>query len=208
MSIVLIPEDLSILRQDFGIRNFDFTFAGGDTGATQTTFRAPPRRTCSLVSNDKEALEDGAAWRVLLHALRGRVNTLAVYDIMQPEPRGTARGAWICSGGAAAGAASIVINAGSGQAGLTLLAGDLFGVNQSANGRQVLHVQADAVVAGNGLMTVVFEPVLRLSVAAGSAIAWQRPTSLMRRITDETSWAMHPGDMEGGFSLDLMEDWQ
>ena len=207
MSIVQIPEDLSILRQDFGIRNFDFTFAGSDTGATQTTLRAPPRRTCSLVSNEMEALEDGAAWRVLLHALRGRVNSLAVYDIMQPEPRGTARGTWTCSGGAAAGAASMVISA-AGQAGLTLLAGDLFGVNQSANGRQVLHVQADATVAGNGLMTVTFEPVLRLAVAAGSAIAWQRPTSLMRRITDETSWAMHPGEMEGGFSLDLMEDWQ
>lgn len=207
MSIVLIPEDLSILRQDFGIRNFDLTFPGSDTGATQTNFRAPPRRTCSLVSNEKEALEDGAAWRVLLHALRGRINTLAVYDIMQPEPRGNARGTWTCSGGAAAGAASMVISA-AGQVGLTLLAGDLFGVNQSANGRQVLHVQADATVAGNGLMTVTFEPVLRLAVAAGSAIAWQRPTSLMRRITDETSWAMHPGDMEGGFSLDLMEDWQ
>lgn len=207
MSIVQIPEELSILRQDFGLRNFDFTFAGSDTGATQTTVRAPARRTCTLVSNEREALDDGAAWRVLMHALRGRVNVLAVYDVMQPEPRGTARGAWSCSGGAAAGAASMFINAGAAQAGQTLLAGDFIGVNQAANGRQVLHVQADAVVAGNGLMTVTFEPVLRLAVAAGSAIVWQRPTCLMRRTTDETSWGLHPGEMEGGFSLDLMEDW-
>jgi hypothetical protein len=207
MSIVQIPEDLSILRQDFGIRTFDFGFEGSDTGATQVVLRAPPRRTCTIVSNDRELMGEGAAWRVLLHALRGRVNSLAVYDINQPEPRGTARGAWT-SGGAAAGAASMIVDAGAAQAGQTLLAGDWIGVNQLVNGRQLLHVQADAVVDGSGRMLVVFEPVLRLAVAAGSTVVWQRPTCLMRRTSGETSWSTHPGEFEGGFSLDLMEDWQ
>lgn len=207
MSIVQIPEELSILRQDFGIRDFGLTFPGGDTGATQTTFRAPPRRTCSIVSNDRELDGESAAWRVLLHALRGRVNTLAVYDISRPEPRGTARGAWTASA-AGAGAAVMTINAGVAQAGQTLLAGDWIGVNQQSTGRQLLHVQADTVVDGNGWMLVTFEPVLRIAVAAGSAVVWQRPTCLMRRVSDETSWSSHPGDMEGGFSLEFMEDWQ
>lgn len=207
MSIVQIPEELSILRQDFGIRTFDFGFEGSDTGATQTVMRAPPRRTCSIVSNDRELMGEGAAWRVLLHALRGRVNSLAVYDITQPEPRGTARGAWT-AGAAGAGSAVMTINAGVAQAGQTLLAGDWIGVNQQANGRQLLHVQADTAVDGNGWMLVTFEPVLRLAVAAGSAVAWQRPTCLMRRTSGETSWSTHPGEFEGGFSLDLMEDWQ
>jgi hypothetical protein len=207
MSIVQIPEELSILRQDFGIRDFGLTFPGGDTGATQTTFRAPPRRTCSIVSNDRELMSESAAWRVLLHALRGRVNQLAVYDINHPEPLGTARGVWT-AGGAVAGSASMQIAIGAGQAGRTLLAGDWFGVNQTSNGRQLLHVQADAVADGNGTLTVTFEPVLRVPVVLGSAVVWQRPTCLMRRVSDETSWSAHPGEMEGGFSLDLMEDWQ
>jgi hypothetical protein len=206
MSIVQIPEELSILRQDFGIRNFDFTFTGGDTGATQTTLRAPPRRTCSIVSNDRELMVESAAWRVLLHALRGRVNQLAVYDMTQPEPLGTARGSWT-AGGAGAGSATMQIAAGSAQAGRTLLAGDWIGVNQQSVGRQLLHVQADAVADSNGTLTVVFEPVLRIAVGIGSAVAWQRPTCLMRRVSDETAWSGHPGDMQGGFSLDLMEDW-
>lgn len=207
MSIIQIPEDLSIQRQDFGFRNFDLTSEGGDTGAVQTSVLAPPRFTCSMVSNEREEEEQAAAWRVLLHALRGRINSLAVYHVAQPAPRGTARGAWTTPG-AAAGASTLLINAGIANAGATLLAGDYIGVNQLAVGRQLLHVQADAVANGAGILAVTFEPVLRLAVAAGAAVVWDRPTCLMRRTTSDTAWSQYGGELQGGFSLDLMESWQ
>ncbi|MDM0086749.1 MULTISPECIES: hypothetical protein [unclassified Variovorax] len=207
MSIIQIPEDLSIMRQDFGVKNFDLTSEGGDTGSVQTSVLGPPRFTCSIVSNDREEEDAAAAWRVLMLALRGRINHLAVYDIARPHPRGSARGVWITAGGGA-GVNSLAISIGADQAGATLLAGDYIGVNQASVGRQLLHVQADAIANAGGVMIVTFEPVLRLAVAAGSAVVWDRPTCLMKRTTSETSWSQHGGELQGGFSLDLMEAWQ
>lgn len=208
MSIILLPSDLSIIRQDFGIRTFDLTFTNENSGAVQTSVFGPPRRTCSLVGNERAELESGAAWRALIHSLRGRVNQLAVYDTIQTRPRGTARGDWVAQAATAAGAASIVIDMGDDQAGQTLLQGDWIGVNQSANYRQLLHVQADATADANGVITVSFEPVLRVAVAGGSVIVWDRPTCLMRRVSGESTWGTHPSELQGGFSLDLMESWE
>jgi len=210
MTIIQIPEDLSIARQDFGLRYFDLTFGGSDTGAVQTVARAPVRRTCSLVGNEQDLPENAAAWSVLLHALRGRVNQLALYNATQPEPRGTARGNWTTVGATAAGASTMVIAMGADQAGQTLLAGDWIGVGQASVGpsRQLLHVQADAMADGAGNAAVSFEAVLRVALAAGAPVAWYRPTCLMRRTTEESTWGMHPGQLVGGFSLDLMESWE
>ncbi len=208
MSIIQIPSDLAIVRQDFGIRTFDLSFTNENTGAVQTSVFGPPRRTCSLVGNERAELESGASWRALIHSLRGRVNQLAVYDTIQTRPRGTARGAWVAQATAAAGAASIVIDLGEDQAGRTLKQGDWIGVNQLANYRQLLHVQADATADGSGLIGVSFEPVLRVAVAAGSVIVWDRPTCLMRRVSGDSTWGTHPSELQGGFSLDLMESWE
>jgi len=209
MSRIDLPEDLSILRQDFGFNDYGLTFPGSDTGATQSIQRAPSRHVSSLVGNERETPEDAAVWRALIYSLRGKVNQLAVYNTVQPEPRGDARGNWTAAG-AAAGQATMAINLGAGQAGRTLLVGDLFGVGQATMGpaHQLLHVQADAVANGAGVITVTFEPVLRVAVGAGAPVAWLRPTCLMRRTTESTTWGMHPGELVGGFSLDLLESWE
>lgn len=205
MSIVALPTNLRVSQHSFGVRHYDLTFPGGDTGAVQTAVHGFPRRTCSLASPELIDDDDAVLWRTLLHALRGRVNHLAVHDRLNPEPRGTARGAWTASA-AGAGAAVMTINAGTAQAGKTLLAGDWIGVNQTSTGRQMLHVQADTVVDGNGWMLVSFEPVLRIAVAAGSAVVWQRPTCLMKSQTDADTWSVSKNH-QGGFSLDLLEQW-
>lgn len=205
MAIVELPVDLLVSQHSFGVRHYDLTFPGGDTGAVQTAVHGFPRRMCSLSSPQLISDEDAARWRTLLHALRGRVNHLAVHDRLNSEPRGTARGVWT-AGGAVAGAASMQIAIGSAQAGKTLLAGDWIGVNQQSSGRQLLHVQSDAVADGNGTLTVIFEPVLRIPVALGSAVVWQRPTCLMKSQSDTDSWSVSKGK-QGGFSLDLLEQW-
>lgn len=207
MSIVTLPLDIPVVSQTFGLTWYDLEHSNPDTGASQVKVLGPPRRTCSIVGNEREDPEAAPRWRALVHALRGRVNQLAVYDLLNSEPRGSARGAWTAAATAAAGAATLSISVGAAQDGRTLLQGDWIGVNQAGTGRQLLHVQADAVAAG-GLLVVSVEPVLRLSVAAGSPIVWDRPTCLMRRTTRDTRWTVRPGELEGGFGLDLQESWE
>lgn len=211
--IITLPEDVNITTLTFGLVSYDLPHSNPDTGSTQVAVLGPQRRSCSIVSNDREDdPEMIGRWRALLHALRGRVNRLAVWDVANAEPRGTARGAWTAGTLAAAGSTAITIIAGAGQNGRTLLQGDWIGVQQDSTGagRQLLHVQADAVVAG-GQMLVQVEPALRVSLPLGSAIVWDRPTCLMRCTGAEVSWKSTPGHMqsfEGGYSLDLLESWE
>lgn len=206
MSIVELPRDLLVSQHSFGVRRYDLTYGGGDTGATQTAVLGWPRRTCSLTSPELIPHTESVRWRSLLHALGGKVNHLAVHDRLNPVPKGTARGAWTAAVTAASGAKAITINAGIAQAGRTLCEGDWIGVNQLATNRQLLHVQADSEVGADGLMLVVFETALRVPVGAGSAITWDHPSCLMKSTADGDSWGVSKGH-QGGFSLDLLEQW-
>lgn len=206
MTIISIPEGILVKRQQFGHQNFDLEFSGGDAGASQVAVNGPPRWTCSLVSNEMLDLDQAAAWRVLVLSMKGRVNYLAVSDLLNPAPRGTLRGGLTAAVAAGAGSSSLQIYAGSAQAGKTLRSGDWIGVNQGGLNRQLLHIQQDAVVDGAGHVTATFEPVLRVAVGEGSAVAWDKPTCLMRRNEQTTSWASE-GAVQGGFSLELMEHW-
>lgn len=205
--IIALPPTLPIEKQNWGTRNFDLTFENPDNAASQTAIFGPARWTCSLVSEERiPNMAEAAAWRTLVLALNGRVNQLAVYDLLNPVPRGTARGAWTAAA-AELGATSLQINMGPGQAGKTLLQGDFIGVNQDALHRQLLHVQADAVANGAGVITVAFMPPLVRDVAGGSAVVWDRPTCLMRRTTSEMNWASVKR-AQGGFGLDLLQSYE
>ena len=88
MSIVTLPPNLPVKRQDFGLQTFDLSFSSGDTGSTQVAVLAPPRRTCALVSEERiPSMSEAAQWRALAHALRGQVNVLAICDLLQPVRR-------------------------------------------------------------------------------------------------------------------------
>lgn len=205
MTIIAIPTGLLVTRQQFGLQDYGFTFDGSDSGATQSTILGPVRRTCSLSAGETAPPESAVIWRTLVHALRGRVNHLAVYDLLNPRPKGSASGTPTAAA-TAAGANVMSLNFGAGQAGATLKQGDWIGVNQAGSNRQLLHVQADTTVNGSGVMTVLFEPVLRMAVGAGSAVVLDRPTCLMKQTTEKNNWSASKR-VEGGFSLDLMEQW-
>lgn len=207
--IVELPSDINIASMEWGLMSFDLGNTNADTGSTQVAVLGPLRRTCAIVSNEREEdPEVMARWRALLHAMRGRVGRIAVWDVRSPEPRGTARGMWTVAAATPAGATSVALTA-AGQSGRTVLLGDWIGVHQEATGaaRQLLHVQADAVVQG-GAVTLQFEPALRVSLPVGAMVVWDRPTCLMRRTSNETRWKDTPGDFQGGYSLDLMESWE
>lgn len=206
MSVVTIPTGMLVKRQDFGTRDFGLEFSNADSGASQTAINGPPRMTCSLVSNDAMDRSEAAVWRALVLSLKGRVNQLAVYDILNAAPRGTLRGSLTLAAAAAAGADSLRISAGATQAGRTLLAGDWIGVNQSGTNRQLLHVQGDATADAMGLIVVSVAPNLRVEAALGSTVVWDRPSCLMRRATQDNNWSSN-GATQGSFSLDLVEEW-
>ncbi|WP_156385527.1 hypothetical protein [Ramlibacter sp. Leaf400] len=192
-----------------GQKRFDLLFGSAESGAQQARLLGPPRWMFSMVAPD--ALETAAAalWRKLILSLEGRVNLLAVYDLLNIEPRGTARGTWTCNGGAAAGATSIPIAAGVGQAGTTVLSGDWVGVGQGSTGpaRQLLHVQADVTLNGSGQGQLTVTPPLRVALTNGAAMVWDKPTCLCRQTADETRWSSRRG-RQSGFSLDLVESWE
>ncbi|CAN5439475.1 hypothetical protein BH10PSE18_BH10PSE18_19100 [soil metagenome] len=209
MTIVALPLALPIQSQVFGLQHYDVTNANEDTGSSQTRVQAPARRLCTISSEDRiTVLAEAALWTSLMHAMDGQVNQVAVYSVLKPAPLGTARGAWTAASTAVAGASTLVINAGLGQVGKTVLQGDWIGVNQaSTTDRQLLHVQSSAVVDNAGLVTVEFRAVLRVPVVAGSAIVWDRPTCLMRRTDSKTTWTDRRAS-QGGFTLDLIERWE
>lgn len=201
--IITMPVALRADRCSFGVKNFDLSFSSGDTGTTQTAILAPPRWTCTIGSPERIRPHEAALWRSLTLALNGRVNQLAVHHHAAPRPAGTARGVWTAGAKATAGVNTMVVNAPGG----TLLVGDWIGVNQGGAQRQMLHVQANTVVAG-GQMVVTFKPALRYDVPAGGAVVWDRPTALMRQTGDTSSWSDYQRRQQGGFSLELMESWE
>ncbi len=87
--------------------------------------------------------------------------------------------------------------------------GDTLGINQasSSSAHQLLQVQADAVVGQDGQITVQIGVPLRQALLAGSAVAWDRPTCLMRSTADKTAWKSQRA-YKGGFALDLLESWE
>lgn len=206
MSVITIPIGVLVKRQDLGIRDFALEFSNGDSGATQIAINGPPRLTCTLVSNDDVDRDEAALWRSMVFALKGRVNLLAVHDIQSPQPRGTMRGVLTVASAAAAGADTLRVTGGVSQAGKTLLRGDWVGVNQSGTNRQLLHVQADAVADSSGTILLSIANNLRVSVAGGTSVAWDKPTCLMRRDAQETSWSSS-GAVQGSFNLQLTEHW-
>lgn len=207
MAVITIPSGLKVMEQGGGQRRFDLTFGGGDAGAQQARLLGPPRWLATLAAPDGLTPAEAAVWRRVILALDGQVNHLAIYDLLQTAPRGTARGTWTANGGAAAGATSIAISAGVGQAGTTILEGDWFGVNQSGTNRQVLSVAADVTLDGSGDGTLTFKPALRVAVANASSIVWDKPTFLAKQTGQESSWIARRA-RQSGFVLDLMESWE
>lgn len=209
MSIIDWPLDLPVRSQDFGVDHFDLDFTNNDTGSGQVAILGPRRMTCAMTSEDAVPLERAARWRALIFALGGRVNQVAIWDVLHPVPRGTVRGVLTAAQPASAGSTTLYIHAGQAQAGKTLLQGDWIGVHQASSdvSRQLLHVQASTVVDSQGLVTVQIGVPLRVALPASSPIAWERPTCLMRQTTTNNKWTSQRAG-QSGFSMDLRERWE
>lgn len=207
MSVISLPTAVKVKSLRWGQARFDLNFANGDSGAQQTRVLAPPRWTASIMAPDIVSEADASEWSNLVLQLRGRVNVLALHYLGKPAPVGTMRGTLTANTAAVAGATTLSVTGGAGQASTTLKKGDWLGVNQSGTNRQLLHITADATANGSGVISVTFEPPLREAVAAASSVVWDKPTALFRQTGASSQWA-HDGAIRSGYSLDLVESWE
>ena len=178
MTVLTLPSNLDVMRVDWGQRRFDLRFDSGDAGTGQTRILAPARWTAGLVCPDQLSQAAAAVWRDLILRLQGRINQLALYDLGNPAPRGTMRGTLTLSTAAAVGDVALAISGGAGQAGTTLLAGDLLGV-----GSLLLQVGADCTANGSGVVTVPIVNRLRTAQSSGASVTWDKPTAEFRLAT-------------------------
>lgn len=141
---------------------------------------------------------NAAQLEAFIASMRGQTNVVAISHPLRKAPRGTLRGTLTLSAAAAQGAASISITGGVGQAGTTLLAGDLVGV-----GALLLMVAADATANGSGVITITLANRLRTAQSSAAAVTWDAPTVLMRLL--QTNGVQYQPGFADGISLDLAE---
>jgi hypothetical protein len=116
--------------------------------------------------------------------LRGRANRFTCHDLINPIPRGTMRGSPVTVGTTAAGAVSVVINAGGGQASTTVLAGDKLSI-----GGELKVNTTTVTLNGSGQGTLTVEPPFRAQISAGASVVWDRPTAQFMLV--ENSWRLN-----------------
>jgi hypothetical protein len=122
--------------------------------------------TCELPNNSYATTAQIDAF---VGAMRGQVNTVALWHFARPTPRGTIAGAKTLSASAAQGASSIGITATG-----TVLAGDMLGV-----GGLLLMAAADATSSA-GVITVTLANRLRTALSSGAAVTTTKPTANFR----------------------------
>ena len=210
MSIITLPAGLKIgVGSGVGQRRFDLVSQSDSTGSQQVRLLAPPRWTLSLVQPQWLSLAEAGDWSAMLAQLRGRVNVLAAWDPGRPAPQGTLRGTLTLAATAAAGATTVSVTGGAGQAGKTVAPGDWFQISTGLGSSQLVACTAAATANGSGVVSLSCEPPLRLGYASGTAVAWDKPLAYSRQQGDATSWTYINGGVSvAGLSADLMETWQ
>lgn len=206
MAILTIPSGLLVRTFNFGQARYDLDFSNGDTGVSQTRLGAPPRWTAAIVGPQWLTAAEAAIWKDLILRLQGRVNHLAVYDYDHQAPAGTMRGTLTLASAVAAGATTISVTGGAGEAGKTLLAGDWVGIG-SGYTRQLVNVAANATANGSGVISLTISQPSRWAQSSGSGVTWDKPTAIFKQRSSSNSWSRE-GSVRTGYSLDLIETWE
>ena len=187
---------------------YDMVENSDATGHAAARLFGPPRWKLALRSKDAFTLAQAGAYEAVLLQLRGGVNHLSMYDPVRTAPAGTLRGTLTLNGAHSAGAVTLSITCGLGQAGYTLKAGDWLQIGSGLGTSQLVKVMADATANGSGIIAPTVEPPLRTAFSTGAAVTWDKPIAYYRQISSP-QWTYRPGMRmkQGGFALDLLESW-
>jgi len=204
MATIPFPATLPVSRMNWGLQRRDLAFASA-FGSQAVEISSPLWVASLQFEPTKRTNAEAGAWLSLLLKLRGKVNQLELWNIAQPAPRGTMRGAMTLNAAAVQGATSLTIVA-AGENIKTLLAGDLLGLGVGLT-QQVVMVTDDATSNGVGLITVNVTPPLRNGFALGAAVVWDKPKVLFRAAQSDFGWD-YSGSLATLRALDLIEDWR
>lgn len=130
--------------------------------------------------------------------LTGGVNRVNLWHMGREAPVGTLRGAPTVTTTAVRGDYTIAITTGAGK---TVKAGDLF-----AAGGQLLQAALGATADGSGHMVVQLVHRVRATIAAGTAVVWDKPTATFALPAFTSRYAHLPVILAGG-TFDLVEVW-
>ena len=209
MAIITWPTELA-MPADCSISQarYDMTESSDATGHRADRLFGPPRWRMSLRSADAFTLVQAGVYEAMLLKLRGSVNHLAMYDPVRQAPQGTVRGTLTLSGSHAAGATTLSIAGGAGNAAKTLLRGDWLQIGSGVGTSQLVKAVADAAADGSGNIDVTVEAPLRIAFANGTAVTWDQPLGYYKQIS-VPQWSYQPAlrYKQRGFALDLLEAW-
>lgn len=205
MAIITMTDAMAaqVAGMNWGQRRFDVT-SRSPFGAQALEIGAPLWLADFSVIPVYEA--GAGLWKTTLLKLQGQVNQFEMWDLRRPVPLGTMRGSMTLGSAAASGATALVISGGVGQAGKTLLEGDMLQLG-SGETQQVVMVMDPATADGSGDIAVTIQPPLRNAFSLGETVVWERPKALFRRLESESSWEYAPL-VTRGFALSFIEDWR
>ena len=199
MAIITFPLTLGIQELIWGqLRN---DLVSRSAFGSQTLQITEPWWT-ARISLERVSEDQADALLGFAMSLEGQKNQLALWNVARPVPRGTMRGSPSLSAGIAAGATSWPITGGT--AGGTLRVGDMLGIG-SGLAQQVVMVQAPLTLNGSGAGTVSVLPAARNAFASSTALVWDKPKVLFRRLDNKLEWA-YATIIVSGFSMEFVED--
>ena len=208
MAVITMPNTLRCGR---GCRieqaTFDVPSASDVTGSSQVRPYGVPHWTLSLVSPDTLPDLDAGIWKAMLLTLRGSVNYLHAFDPSRPQPLGSYRGAPMLASAAVYGDTLLLLDAGAGQGGGTLVPGDWLQIGTGLGTSQLILVTAPATANSAGQIAIAFEAPLRLGFAAGTAVTWSYARGHFRRGPARAGWSPSSPGMTQSLGVDLIEAW-
>lgn len=205
MTIITMTQAMAnqITRMSWGQRRFDNT--SRSLFGAQAIEAGAPLWTAEF--DIMPLIESQAGlWKATLLKLRGQTNRMELWDVRRPAPLGTMRGGMVLADAVAQGDETATITAGSGQAGKTLLAGDMLQLGTGET-QQVIMLTDNATADVNGEIVITFQAPVRNAFAAGEAVIWDRPKALFRRTDPDSQWNYEPR-VARGFAMTLIEDWR
>jgi hypothetical protein len=203
MATTDLPATLLAAHFEWGLRKTIISFKSPQNGTAQNidfmserwvaSMTLPPRlrESAGEVEGFFNFLSGGFNRVRLFH--QGRGANAATHGL----PYGTLRGTPTLAVAAVRGNNSLVLQT---AANATVKAGDMLGI-----GAHLLQARSTAVANGSGVMTLLTANRARGSIAAGSAVVWNKPTAEFILPANSLMHAFHQNVLAGG-TFDL-EEW-
>lgn len=195
MATINWPASIKVGAVDYGIE-YDVQLNVRRNGRVDTYGLPGARWVASIrFENELEQMMRPAI-EALLVSLEGGANRLSMPHFGRPRPNGTLTGSPTLQTTAAAGSKSLALANCNG----TLKAGDIIGVPG-----QFVMVLADATPVANN-MTVSISPCLRVQQTSGTAVTWNKPTTLwIPKSSTAGPFPYLQNKVRPGFSVEFVE---